>query len=79
MAPHGTVLRNNARDNFYEALALRHMPSPARPGQTTQRDGDGDDEGSGRARLDCSVAVWLQQSLGRARARARAGPFYDRV
>lgn len=35
-----TVLRNNARDNFYEALALRHMPSRRQDGQTAQVERD---------------------------------------
>lgn len=35
-----TVLRNNARDNFYEALALRHMPSRRQDGQRAQVERD---------------------------------------
>lgn len=53
-----TVLRNNARDNFYEALALRHMPSRRQDGQT-----DGRTKGSGRARVDWTVLVVLYSYL----------------
>lgn len=53
-----TVLRNNARDNFYEALALRHMPSRRQDGQT-----DGRTKGSGRARVDWTVLVVLYPYL----------------
>lgn len=53
-----TVLRNNARDNFYEALALRHMPSRRQDGRTDVRT-----KGSGRARVDWTVLVVLYSYL----------------